>query len=48
MFHHDGIMMYAVCFLPSTGLIENSLFVGVLFHESCHSSNKMLKLGGLG
>ena len=25
-------------FLPSTGLIENSLFVGVLSHESCHSS----------
>ena len=24
-------------FLPSTGLIENSLFVGVLSHESCHS-----------
>ena len=24
-------------FLPSTGLIENSLFVGVLSHKSCHS-----------
>jgi len=33
LFHSD------VCglFFPSTGLIKNSLFVGVLSHESCHS-----------
>ena len=31
-------------FLPSTGLIENSLFVGVLSHESCHSSMHSLDI----
>ena len=35
-------MMYAVC----TGLIENSLFVGVLSHESCHSSMHSLDICG--
>ena len=33
-------------FLPSTGLIENSLFVGVLPHESCHSSMHSLDICG--
>ena len=33
-------------FLPSTGLIENSLFVGVLSHESCHSSMHSLDICG--
>jgi len=36
-----------VCgFLPSTGLIENGLFVGVLSHESCHSSMHSLDICG--
>jgi len=33
-------------FLPSTGLIENSLFVGVLSHESCHSFMHSLDICG--
>ena len=33
-------------FLPSTGLIENSLFVGVLSHESCHSFIHSLDICG--
>jgi len=28
----------------STGLIENSLFVGVIYHESCHSSMHSLNI----
>ena len=33
--------LYLVC---STGLIENSLFVGVIYHESCHSSMHSLNI----
>jgi len=33
-------------FLPSTGLIENSLFVSVLSHKSCHSSMHSLDICG--
>ena len=33
-------------FLPSTGLIENSLLVGVLSHESCSSSIHSLDICG--
>jgi len=32
--------------LPSTGLIKNSLFVGVRSHESCHSSMHSLDICG--
>ena len=33
-------------FLPSTGLIENSVFIGVLSHESCHSFMHSLDICG--
>ena len=33
-------------FLPSTGLIENSLVVGMLSHESCHSFMHSLDICG--
>ena len=33
-------------FMPSTGLIENSLFVGMLSHESCHSFMHSLDICG--
>jgi len=33
-------------FLPSTGLIENSLFVRLLSHKSCHSSIHSLDIYG--